>query len=74
VRLAHPEHHREQPALALLGEAPGDQHALLGPVGPDREEHRVAEQRRELKLVEVAALELRKALAQLGADARGGRL
>jgi hypothetical protein len=38
VRFAHPEHHREQHALALLGESPGDQHALLGPVGPDREE------------------------------------
>jgi hypothetical protein len=53
---------------------PGDQHALLGPVGADREKDRVQEQRRDLEVVEVAALELLKALAQLGADPRGGRL
>ena len=63
VRLAHPEHHREQHALALFGESPGDQHALLGPVGPDREEDRVEEQCRELDLVEVAAPKLLEALA-----------
>jgi hypothetical protein len=72
--LAHPEHHRKQHALALLGESPGDQHALLGPVRADREEDRVEEQRRELDRVEVAALELLEALAQLLADALSGRL
>jgi hypothetical protein len=51
VRLAHPQHHREQHALALLGEAPGHQHALLGPVLADREEDHVEEQRRQLDLV-----------------------
>jgi hypothetical protein len=60
--------------LAVFGESPGDQHALLGPVAADGEKGGVQEQRRQLDLVEVAALELRKALAQLGADARGGRL
>jgi len=45
------------------GKSPGDQHTLLGPVGPDREEHRVDEQRRDLDLVEVAALERLQALA-----------
>jgi hypothetical protein len=69
VRLAHPEHHRQQHPLALFGEAPGDQHALLGPVGPDRQEDRVQEQRCQLDLVEVAALERLKALAQLLANA-----
>jgi hypothetical protein len=41
VRFAHPEHHRKQHTLALLGESPGDQHALLRPVGTDAEEDRV---------------------------------
>jgi hypothetical protein len=68
VRFAHPEHHREQHALAILGEAPGDQHALLGPVGTDGEERGIEEQRRQADVVEVAAPELLKALAQLGAD------
>ena len=35
--LAHPEAHGEQHPLALLGEAPRDLHAFLGPVLPDRE-------------------------------------
>jgi hypothetical protein len=74
VRLAHPQHHREQHPLALLGKAPGDQHALLGPVGPDREEDRVAEQRRQPDVVEVAAPQLLEALPELAADPRGGRL
>jgi hypothetical protein len=74
VRLAHPEHHRQQHTLAFFGKAPGDQHALLGPVGADREKDRVQEQRRHLDVVEVAALERLKALAQLGADPLGGRL
>jgi hypothetical protein len=73
VRLAHPEHHREQHPLALLGEAPGDEDALLGPVGADRQEDRVEEQRRQLDLVEVAALELLEALPELLTDALGGR-
>jgi hypothetical protein len=63
VRFAHPQHHLKHDALALLGESPGDQHALLGPLAADRQEHRVQEQRRQLDLVEVAALELLKALA-----------
>jgi hypothetical protein len=74
VRLAHPEHHREQHPFALLGKAPGDQHALLGARRPDRQEDRVQEQRRQLDVVEVAAPERLEALAQLLADARGGRL
>src|SRR4029450_12711948 len=74
VRLAHAQHHREQYALALLGEAPSDQHALLGPVRADREEDRVEEQRRQLDVVEVAALEPLEALPELAADPLGGRL
>jgi len=73
VRFAHPEHHREQHALAVFGEAPGDQHALLGPVRPDRQEDGVEEQRRHLDVVEVAALELLKALPELAAKPLGGR-
>ena len=49
-------------------QSPGNQHALLGPVRADGEKHRVQEQRRQPDVVEVAALELLKALAQLGAD------
>jgi hypothetical protein len=74
VRLAHPQHHRQQHALALFGKAPGHQHALLGPVGANREEHRIQKQGGELDVVEIAAPELLKALTQLAADARGGRL
>src|SRR3954454_19008203 len=36
VRLAHAEHHREQHPLVLLGEPPGDQHALLHLTGVSR--------------------------------------
>jgi hypothetical protein len=59
---SHPQHHRQQHPLALLGEARRHQHALLGPVGPDGEEDGVEEQRRHLDVVEVAALELLEAL------------
>ena len=65
MRLAHPEHHRQEHALALLREAPGDEHALLGPVAADREKDRVEEQRRDPDLVEVAPLKGLEALAQL---------
>jgi hypothetical protein len=41
----------QQHALALLGESPGDQHTLLGPVGANRKKDRVQEQRRELDVV-----------------------
>jgi hypothetical protein len=74
VRLAHPEHHQQQHPLAPLGEAPGDQHALLGPVRAHRKEDRVEEQRDQADVVEVAALERLEALPQLGADPLGGRL
>src|SRR5215216_7964958 len=74
VRFAHPEHHLKQHALAFLGEAPGDEHALLRPVGAHREEDGVEEERREADLVERAALERLEALAQLRADPRRGRL
>jgi hypothetical protein len=69
MRLAHPQHHRHQHALALLGEPPRDQHALLGPLAADSQKGGVEQQRRQLDVVEVAAPELLKALAQLGADA-----
>jgi hypothetical protein len=68
VRLAHPQHHRHQHPFAVFGEAPGDQHALLGPVAADSEEGGVHEQRREVEVVEVAAPERGKALAQFAAD------
>jgi hypothetical protein len=48
---------------AVFGKPPGHQHALLGPVGPDREEDRVEEECGELDRVEVAAVELLEALA-----------
>jgi hypothetical protein len=65
VRFAHPEHHRKQHPLALFGESPGDQDALLGPIATDREKHRIEKQRRQLNAVEVAALERLKPIAQL---------
>src|SRR3954465_1539675 len=63
-----------EPPLAGLGEAPGDQHALLGPVAADRQKNGVDEQRCDVDVVEVAALERFEALAQLGADPGRGRL
>jgi hypothetical protein len=51
-----------------------DQDAFLGPVGTDAEKDRVEKQRCQPDVVEVAASERLKALAQLGADARRGRL
>ena len=72
--LAHPEHHGQEHALALFGEAPGDKHALLGPIGANRQEDRVQEQRGQVDVVEVAALEGLKALAELLTDPRGGGL
>jgi hypothetical protein len=69
VRLAHPEHHRQQHPLAVFGEPPRDEDALLGPVRADGEKGGVQEQRRQVDLVEIPAPERRKALAQLLADA-----
>jgi hypothetical protein len=46
----------------------------LGPVRADGEKDRVDEQRCEVDVVEVAALEGGEALAQLAADPSGGRL
>jgi hypothetical protein len=74
VRLAHPQHHRKQHPLALLGEAPGHQDTLFGAVRADGEEDRVEEQRRQLDPIEVASLELLESLPELGADPLGGRL
>jgi hypothetical protein len=74
VRLAHPEHHRQKDTLAGLGEAPCDQDAFLGPVVADSEKGGVHEQRRQVEVVEVAAPERRKALAQLAADPGRSRL
>ena len=65
IGLAHPQHHRQQHAFAGVGEPPGDQHALLGPARSHGQEGRVEEQRDEPDLVEIAALERRKAFAQL---------
>jgi hypothetical protein len=48
--------------------------ALLGPVAADREKDRVEEQRRDVDVVEVTALERLETLAQLAADPGGGRL
>jgi len=72
VGLAHAEHHRQQRALAGFGESPGDQHALLGPVGSHRQVGRVEEQRHQVEVVEVAAFERLIALAELLADPRDG--
>ena len=65
VRFAHAEHHREQHPLAGFGEALGHRHALLGPLGADREVGRVEEQRHQLNAVEVAALERLEAFPEL---------
>jgi hypothetical protein len=65
---------RQQDTLARFGEAPAHQHALLGPVRAYGEKDRVEKQRRQLDVVEVAAVELLEALPQLGADPLGGRL
>jgi hypothetical protein len=43
-------------------------------VGADREKDRIEEQRGEVDVVEVAALESGEAVAQLGADPGRGRL
>jgi hypothetical protein len=55
-------------ALALMGEPPGDQDTFLGPAGTNRDKRRVQEQRRQLDVVEVAALERLEALPELLAD------
>jgi hypothetical protein len=68
VGLAHPEHHRQQDALAGLAEAPRDQDPLLGPVAANGEKDRIQEQRGQVDVVEIAAPELLEALAQLLAD------
>jgi hypothetical protein len=47
----------------LFGESPGEQDSFLGPVGADGEEGGVQEQRHQADVVEVAALELLKALS-----------
>jgi hypothetical protein len=41
VGLAHPQHHRQKHAFSGIGEPPRHEHALLGPVGADREKDRV---------------------------------
>jgi hypothetical protein len=46
----------------------------LGPSGTDREKHGVQEQGCEVDVVAIAAPERFEALAQRGADPRGGRL
>jgi hypothetical protein len=63
VGLAHPQHHRQQHPLAGVGEPPRDQDALLGTVRADAEKDGVDEQRREVNLIEVAAMRRREALA-----------
>src|ERR1700731_2692356 len=68
VRLAHPEADADEDPLALLGEAPGAKDALLRALRPDVEEDRVEEYPLQSDPVEVAALELLEALAQLLAD------
>jgi hypothetical protein len=57
VRLAHPQHHRQQHPLAVFGKAPRDRRALLRPVAADSEKGGVEEERRQVDLVEVAAPE-----------------
>jgi hypothetical protein len=74
VGLAHPQADPDQDALALLREPPGAEHALLRALGSDVEEDRVEEEGHQPDLVEVAARERLKALPQLGAEPRGGRL
>ena len=68
VGLTHPEHHRQQHALAVFGESPGHQHALLGPAGTNGDEGGVEEQRHQPDVVQIPALERLKALPELLAD------
>jgi hypothetical protein len=72
--LAHPERHGEQHPLAVLGEPPSDLDAFLGSVGPHGDEGGIEEQGGQADVVEVTTLERFKALLELLAHPRGGRL
>jgi hypothetical protein len=63
----------EQDPAAVDGEAPGDEHALLGPVGPDRQVDRVTEQGEQADLGQAPRPKGPVAIAQFTADrAHGG--
>jgi hypothetical protein len=72
--LTHPKRDGKQHALAVLGETPRDEHAFRGPVRAHRDEGGVEEQSDQPDLVQVAALERLKALLELLAHPRHGRL
>jgi hypothetical protein len=64
----------KQHAFAVVGESPGDQHAFLGTVVTDSDERRVEEQGGQPDLVEVTPAKSLKALFELLAHPRRGRL
>ena len=66
--------HRNQLPGAVLGNAPGADHALLRAARPDREVDRVEEQHDQVDVVERAPTERLKPLVQLRADRRDCRL
>ncbi len=74
VGLAHPEHHREQHALAAFGESPGNEDALLGPTATHGDERGIEEHGHQPGVIDASALERLKALPQLLTDPRRGRL
>ena len=66
--LALPEADVEQDPVAVGREAPGDEDALLGTVGPDRQVDGVQEQREQAHLAEAAGPEGAVPVAELAAD------
>ena len=58
----------EQDPLPVGREAPGDEDALLGALGPDRQVDGVEEEREQADLAEAAGPEGPVAVAQLAAD------
>src|SRR5437764_4036377 len=66
--------HRNQRPVAVLVDSPGADHALLRAAGTDRQIDRVEEQHDEVDVVERAATERLKPLAQLRTDRRDCRL
>ena len=72
--LAHPQREGQQHPVAVLGEPPRDQHALLGPIRAHGDERRIEEQRDQPDLIEVTTPEPLEALLELLTHPRRGRL
>ena len=72
--LARPQAHGNQLSVAVFGDSPGADHALLRAARADRQVDRVEEQHDQVDVVERAATERLEPLVQLRADRRHGRL